>query len=292
MTEIFVHTGNGAANAQALVSETGQTPDALSAFLSGGEAPDWQFGAGQLGGSGQEIALWSIPLTEDGAGVDALRDAAAGGRNADYTAWAESIADNGAREDGEPIYIRPDWEIGGEWFTWTARAQADTEAYKGAFGQMAASFRSVDPDFQMVWDAAADRGDQTYLYPGDDAVDVIGGSHYWQRQWQGDDPAAAFDKTVNGYSFGLAQLDAFAEEHGKPIAITELGASGADAGAWFDEVQEWAAGQDNLAFVNVWYDGPESGFDGRSNPAAVGDFLAEGLGGSTQNLGQDDVVIA
>ena len=92
---------------------------------------------------------------------------------------------------------------------------------------------------------------------------------------------AAFDRTVNGYEFGLAQIDAFAEEHGKAIAITELGASGADAGAWFDEVQEWAAGQDNLAFVNVWYDGPESGYDGRSNPAAVGELLAEGVGGGT-----------
>ena len=36
------------------------------------------------------------------------------------------------------------------------------------------SFRSVDSDFQMVWDPTADRGDQTYLYPGDDVVDVIG----------------------------------------------------------------------------------------------------------------------
>ncbi len=292
MAEVFVHTGNGAANAQALVAETGQTPDALSAFLGGGVGPDWQFSGDQLGGSGLEIGLWSIPLTEDGAGVDALRDAAAGGRNDDYTAWAESIADGGARADGEPIYIRPDWEIGGEWFPWTARAQADAEAYKEAFGQMAGSFKSVDSDFQMVWDAAADRGDQTYLYPGDDVVNVIGQTHFFQRQYQGDDPVAAFDKAVDGYAFGLAQLDAFAEERGKPVAIAELGANGADAGAWFDEVQEWAAGQDNLAFVNVWYDGPESGYDGSSNPAAVGELLAEGIGGGTPNRVQEDVLIA
>ena len=172
------------------------------------------------------------------------------------------------------------------------RAQADPDAYKGVFGQMADSFRTVESDFQMVWDAGADRGDPTYVYPGDDAVDVIGPTHYFQRQYQGDDPVAAFDQAVNGYAFGLAQLDAFAEERGKPIAITELGASGDDAGAWFDEVQEWAAGQDNLAFVNVWYDGPESGYDGSSNPAAVGELLAEGVGGGTPNRVQEETRIA
>jgi Glycosyl hydrolase family 26 len=275
-----------------LVAETGQTPDALSAFLSGGVGPDWQFSEQYLGGSGQEIGLWAIPLLEDGAGVDALRDAAAGGRNDDYTDWAETIADSGTRADGEPIYIRPDWEIGGEWFEWTARAQADVEAYKDAFGQMADSFRSVDSDFQMVWDPTSDRGDQTYLYPGDEAVDVIGQSHYFIREFQGDDPVAAFEKVENGYSFGLSQIDAFAEERGKAIGITELGVSGADAGVFFDEVQAWAAGQDNLAFVNVWYVGPESGYDGRSNPAAVGEFLAEGVGGGSPNAVQEDILIA
>jgi hypothetical protein len=264
MAEVFAYVGNEAADARALVAETGQTPDALSAFLGGGVGPDWQFSEEYLGGSGQEIGLWSIPLVEDEAGVDALRDAAAGGRNDDYTAWAESIAESGTRDDGEPIYIRPDWEIGGEWFPWTERAQADPEAYKEAFGQMADSFRSVDSDFQMVWDPTADRGDQTYLYPGDDVVDVI----------------------------GLAQIDAFAEERGKAIALTEFGASGDDAGAWFDEVQEWAAGQDNLAFVTVWYDGPESGYNGRDNPAAVAELLAEGVGGGTPFQSSEGTLIA
>jgi hypothetical protein len=292
MAEVFAYVGNEAADARALVAETGQTPDALSAFLGGGVGPDWQFSEEYLGGSGQEIGLWSIPLVEDEAGVDALRDAAAGGRNDDYTAWAESIAESGTRDDGEPIYIRPDWEIGGEWFPWTERAQADPEAYKEAFGQMADSFRSVDSDFQMVWDPTADRGDQTYLYPGDDVVDVIGQAHYFQREFQGDDPVAAFDMTVNGYEFGLAQIDAFAEEHGKAIALTEFGASGDDAGAWFDEVQEWAAGQDNLAFVTVWYDGPESGYNGRDNPAAVAELLAEGVGGGTPFQSSEGTLIA
>jgi beta-mannanase len=154
------------------------------------------------------------------------------------------------------------------------------------------SFRSVDSDFQMVWDPTADRGDQSYLYPGDDVVDVIGQAHYFQREFQGDDPVAAFDMTVNGYEFGLAQIDAFAEEHGKAIALTEFGASGDDAGAWFDEVQEWAAGQDNLAFVTVWYDGPESGYNGRDNPAAVGELLAEGVGGGTPFQSSEGTLIA
>ncbi len=96
----------------------------------------------------------------DGGDVAALREIAAGQHIGDHTRRAQEVLASRAG-DGDPIYIRPDWEIGGEWFEWTRDAQQDL-------------------------------GPVEQFYPGDNAVDVISTDIYWNPQWMGADPRHAF----------------------------------------------------------------------------------------------------
>jgi Glycosyl hydrolase family 26 len=264
MAELGVFVGNQPSALAQFESWLGRPVDGVLGYTGGsswGDAdPGWQLSSSFLGGTGREI-LWSIPMYPDGGGVEMLREVAAGTHNGHYTEWAKKILASRSG-DSDPIYVRTTWELGGEWFPWTADAKADPAAYRAAFQQFAKSFHDVSDRFDMVWDFNSDRGPVEQWYPGNEAVDVISQDIYWTPEFQGGDPAAAFDKMVNGYSRGLAWMADFAAQHGKPMAISEWSVQGDNAGPFIEAMQKWIASHD-VAYATYWNDGPESGYDGR-----------------------------
>jgi beta-mannanase len=156
----------------------------------------------------------------------------------------------------DPIYVRTAWELGGEWYHWTAAAKSDPTAFIDAFRHFADSFHSVSSRFKIVWDVVADRGPVEQWYPGDAHVDVIGQDVYWHPQWNGTDPNAAFEVHKSGMEFGLDWIASFAAQHNKAIAIPEWGVPGDNAstmdGARFaDLMQQWIATH-KVAFADYW----------------------------------------
>ena len=263
-TGVFV--GHEASKVGEFENAVGAQAGSVLAYTSGQDwdtpNPEWQLSGEFLGGAGRLIN-WSIPMTPDNGGAAAMREAASGAHNERYAGWARSIL--GSRQgDNGPIYVRTAWELGGEWFPWTQAAQEDPEAFKGAFQQFSKAFRGVSNRFQMVWDFNSDRGPVEQWYPGDEAVQVVAQDIYWTKDFQGNDPVAAFEKSVNGYSRGLAWMADFAAEHGKRMAIPEWGApmdAGQDAATWIGLMHDWMNKHD-VAYANYWNDGHGSGYDG------------------------------
>ena len=281
MAELGVFIGNRPAALAQFESWLGQPVDAVLGYTGGGSwgdaDPGWQLSSGFLGGTGREI-LWSIPMYPDGGGVGMLREVASGKHNGTYTEWAEKILASRAG-DSDPIYVRTTWELGGEWFPWTADAEADPAAYRAAFQQFAKSFHDVSGRFDMVWDFNSDRGEVEQWYPGDQAVDVISQDIYWNPQWTSTDPVAAFDKLANGYPRGLTWMADFAAQHGKPVAISEWSVHGDNAAPLINAMKDWVATH-NIVYVTYWNDDARSGYDGKmsdgrwpNSGAALRDFF-------------------
>ena len=242
----------------------GADVDAVHAFGADGIDPTWQLEPEWMGGAGKPI-VWSIPFARDADGPEEYRAIAEGSRTEEFRSWAEEILASRSG-DGDDIFVRTTWEVGGEWFPWTEVAQQDPDAFKGAWQEFARAFHEVSPRFRMVWDATADRGDVEQFYPGDDAVDVVSQDIYWQRQWQGDDAAAAFEQASSGYDWDLDDMAAFARERGKGIAVSEWAAGGDDAAGFVDGFREWILEQEasglDVEYATYWNDVDGSGYDG------------------------------
>ena len=285
MAELGVFIGNRPAALAQFESWLGQPVDAVLGYTGGGSwgdaDPGWQLSSGFLGGTGREI-LWSIPMYPDGGGVGTLREVASGKHNGTYTEWAEKILASRAG-DGDPIYVRTTWELGGEWFPWTADAEADPAAYRAAFQQFAKAFHDVSGRFDMVWDFNGDRGEVEQWYPGDGAVDVISQDIYWQSEWAGSDPVKAFEWNATR-GRGLDWMADFAAKHGKPMAISEWGVHGDDAGPFIKAMKQWIDTH-NVVYATFWNEGEGSGYDGTisngrwpNSGEALREFFGSGSG--------------
>ncbi|GAA0584699.1 hypothetical protein GCM10009416_23860 [Craurococcus roseus] len=285
MTKLGVFIGNLPADLKQFEGWLGKPVDGVLGFTgsqSWGDAdPGWQLTSGFLGGTGRHIN-WSIPAWPDSGGVGAMREVANGQHRDKHTDWAQKILASRSG-DGDPIYVRTTWELGGEWFPWTGHAKEDPEAYKKAFGQFADAFHDVSPRFKIVWDFVPDRGEVTQWYPGDEAVDVISQDVYWHTQYSGTDPVAAFDRAVNGMSRGLAWVADFAAQHGKPIAISEWGVpgDGYDGAKYIELMQAWME-EHNVVYADYWnsksaYDGLLSDGGPSASAAKLKQMMQEGI---------------
>jgi beta-mannanase len=224
--------------------------------------PSWQiFMPNFLGGTRRKI-LWSIGMWPEEAGIDGMRAVAAGKRNLEFTRWATDILKS-RFADRDPIYVRTTWEIGGEWFSWTAFAKQDPFAYRRAFQNFAASFHKVSNRFKIVWDFTGNRGPVEQWYPGDAACDVISQDIFWYPQWSSTDPFEAFMWSRRA-DRGLDWMKNFAAQHNKPMAISEWGVTGLQGdtgGVFIEEMKKWLD-SNRVAYATYWNGTAASGYDG------------------------------
>ena len=120
------------------------------------------------------------------------------------------------------LYIRFAHEMNGDWFPWAVRP-ADIGNFKAAWVRFFNLKRSIFPGAELVFGTNTNTSGSNMDYdwrtisPGDQYVDV------YSVDWYSDRCASNF--TVDGYGAptGLLQHQQFAEQHGKPIGISEWG---------------------------------------------------------------------
>ncbi|MBD0270538.1 MAG: hypothetical protein ICV73_01290 [Acetobacteraceae bacterium] len=253
MVQLGVYVGNDPADVAKFEAWLGRPVDLVAANT--GERswtdmdPEWQFRDVFLGGTDRPM-LWSIPLFPQ---TSSLAEVAAGGGDAHFKAFAQTILANAIPSADGNIYVRTGWEVGGDMFAWSAQAKANPEAFRQAFAHFADAFHGVSDKFKIVWDAVGDRGNVTQFYPGDKYVDVVSQDFYWQPQWSSYDPAEAFEHYAgSSQGQGLNELKAFADAHGKSFAVSEWGVKADyDATGFIEAAKAWFEANDVL-WATYW----------------------------------------
>lgn len=161
-----------------------------------------------------------------------------------------------------PVFLRPMWEMSGDWFEWSAydgdtpRAGNSPELYRAAWNRAWAIFQGgtraevdarlrgfgqtgfkgsqtrLTPARQAAWVWSAAKGPAKPFgrvrtadyYPGDEAVDWVATSfHQWENL-----PVSFWTSQIDNGFDPLARLDdlyRFAVAHGKPLMLSEWGVS-------------------------------------------------------------------
>lgn len=232
--------------------------------------------------------LYGLPLLPRGADASRLRDVADGKHDATFRKVARGLR---TRDRGDSI-VRVDWEANGTWMSYsvTSRTAAD---YRDAFARVASVMRKEAPDLLFSFDVncgsmlkgQGSRLDSlTKIYPGDDAVDLVGCSMYdWSvlgattpQQWR---LAIRPPKAV-----GLADIAAFARAHGKGMSVPEWGLAppsqegNGDNPFFIRAMHEFFVANDDVLAVESYFN--EGGTDQRSslwpqkpqNPKAAAEY--------------------
>ncbi len=197
--------------------------------------------------------LWSIhliPVTQA-----SMAEAATGAYNQSYMQAAQRLVEGSAHTGDEPIYIRTGWEFNAYWARKSASAVGQEQEYVGAYQQFVESFRAVSDRFVFEWtpNIGTDGSvDVEAAYPGDKYVDIIGMDFYWDSQswWSTQDPVAAWNYMLT-QPYGLNWLVEFAEQHGKPIGISEWGVNSNNAAPFIELAQQWFEDH-NVIYQNYW----------------------------------------
>ena len=209
---------------------------------------------------------WSIPLTFKGT---PLKDVAAGLHDSDFRVAAEAIA--AAQPDA---VIRIGWEMNGDWMAWAA-AGVEVE-YIGAYRHAVRVFRAASPRFKFDWCVNWGRNQvpPDLLYPGDDAVDVIGADVY-DLPYEADVVKRWREKVLET-PFGLDWLVRFSAQHDKKMSVPEwgVGLSGAADDPYFiDRMRDWfAAHADRIAY-QAYFAVPPHDFESGNFPKSEARFL-------------------
>lgn len=196
--------------------------------------------------------------------------------NGSYDAWLAERAD-AARALGKPLFLRPLWEMNGDWSSWDGVHNGrDPGAYVEAWRRLHDIFTRAGAD-NVIWvwspnarDVPAERWNHwTNYYPGDDYVDWVG---------------------MDGYNWGTAvpwhSWRSFATIFGplyksyagrKPIMVAETASTeiGGDKAAWIASARSSLARRFPAIKALVWFDSnKETDWRVNSSPQALSSFLA------------------
>jgi beta-mannanase len=170
-----------------------------------------------------------------------LAEVAAGARDSSFLSVAQQIA--AAVTSGE-IRCRIGWEFNGSWFPW---ASAGVESdYIAAFRRVVGILRGVSDRFVIEWAPNYSTPDSInggmvnpeLSYPGDDVVDVIGMTAYYEGQYDGTNPTVAWNyKRTAPYGFQW-QVE-FARAHTKRLVLSEWGVDQDGQESYISAVKQW-----------------------------------------------------
>lgn len=186
------------------------------------------------------------------------------------------------------VYYRFQHEFNGNWFPWSA-TEGTASQFIAGWRRFADIFRETlqgDRRFQLVWCANGGTQSQAVrdirtLWPGDDAVDVIGVDYYdfFPIASQSDWNAQTLKVDRGGGPIGIGAWHLFAGDRGKAIALPEWGNQFGDNPLFIDVMHEffdsYRVTSPKDAAGNVLY---EVYFNQRLNngtPATEGDFRVQ-----------------
>ena len=243
-----VYVGNYPSDYTAYELWSGKRGDGVQLHSGRANWTDWSSSLRWLIGLWSGInrtIFWTIPLIPQGT---SLEEANRGRYNSYYIAAARDLASG--YPNASKIYIRTGWEFNGNWQPWAARGKE--AAYRGAYRQFVASFRSVSSRFVFEWTPnVGDLGmNPESAYPGDDVVNIIGMDFYYNHQWDSADGAKAF-AWKRDEKYGLAWHQAFAKLHRKPTAYAEWGISRNSDAAYVQAASDWFK-KYNIVYASYW----------------------------------------
>ena len=256
---------NAAAQYQSFVSAMGSAPKMLNGYVDPrfGES-EWvgnaQWSAGKMISAsyarpGNIIPVLGIPMAANGedAGTS-FRNIASGSEDAVFNGIFAAYANKGYKT----IYIRPGWEMNGDWYPWsvTSANAADFVAAFRRIADLAHNFPGAT--IKVIWNPAF-RGfvDYNSIYPADQYVDMIGLDTYGVDAG-GTPDSSVFDESSGPTDFSLKSALAMAIENGKPLALPEVGAGTNDTTFPANVATVIAASSAQIAFVTLW-DDPSGG---------------------------------
>ncbi len=163
------------------------------------------------------------------------------------------------------IFIRYAHEFNGNWYQWKV-TPADNEAFKTAwrrFYQMVQEeLVSKGRDAKVAWSpnfSGHNGMDTRENWPGDAYVDVVSLDYYdWDQSRDEASWASNFMRTDNGAPRGPGAWQSFAKAHGKPMALSEWGPTGADTPSdnpfFIKKMNEFFRANAGTGPGQVWYD--------------------------------------
>ena len=170
-----------------------------------------------------------------------------------FMTWLEKAADffeSIKTADGQliPIIFRPWHEHTGSWFWWGQKL-CTTEQYK-ALWQMTYDYMTAERGLDnLVWSYSPGAGELSSAevfgerYPGDEIIDMVGFDCYCGTDYE------RYTKSMKN---ALDITKAFAEEHGKLMAITETGHEGVKNAKWWTEVLYPVMKDYPVSYVLLW----------------------------------------
>jgi mannan endo-1,4-beta-mannosidase len=170
-----------------------------------------------------------------------------------FMGWLANAADfmeSIKTADGQqvPLIFRPWHEHTGSWFWWGQRL-CTTEQYK-ALWQMTYDYMVKERGMtQLVWAYSPGAGELSSAevfgerYPGDEIIDMVGFDCY---------AGADRERYLASMKNALDITKAFAQEHGKLMAITETGYEGIKDPKWWTEVLYTVMKDYPVSYVLVW----------------------------------------
>ncbi len=144
-------------------------------------------------------------------------------------AQSESIANTLVAAGQSHAIIRVMWEFNNNlsgWFqNWNQLTLPTAASFISAFDTVAAGFRAVSPNFQIMWNPNGGTGNTNGVswqseYPGKSEVNIIGVDQY----------------DFSGYAANIQAAVSFAQAQGLPVAIPEWGLNGSDDPSYVNDV--------------------------------------------------------
>ena len=177
-------------------------------------------------GSGYRM-IWSVPMLPESGGASLP----AGGATGAYNMYFSQLARNPVAAGMGDSYLRLGWGVQSVAIPWYPAGQSSY--FVEYWRQIVSTMRTVPgANFSFVWNPS--RGDNgpkdkamgnfADYYPGDAYVDVIGMDVY-DTSWNHypGESAEFRDHADPGVGAWTGSLEIFADKHGKPLAIPELG---------------------------------------------------------------------
>jgi hypothetical protein len=202
------------------------------------EGPDWALSP--WWGSNRQL-IYSVPLFPHTATQKAAQSGkslakCAAGDDDDH--WAQ-LGKNLMSHHLATTVVRPGWEFDASWYVWAAKGRVDD--YVSCFRHLVTAMRGVPGQhFQFLWNPAEGVHEfpAEQAYPGNEYVDYVGVDIYdtsWAKETyplaatapadeRAQVQAAVWNNLLTG-DHGLQFWQAFAQSHGKRMAIPEWGLS-------------------------------------------------------------------
>lgn len=255
---------------KSLQSETGRTADYVMWYegwtgsYNGFDAAEFQ----------QVLANGSTPIITwmSGSPSDPISDAsiAAG----EYDSYIRSWAD-GLKSLGQPVILRFDHEMNGNWYSWSPGQDGNTAAsfvaaWRHVYDVFAAAGAS---NVIFLWTPNVDYAGETSMasvYPGDAYVGMVGLDGY---NW-GDESGHSWQTPAQVFDQSLKELAAITD---KPVLLGEVGSSsvGGDKAEWINQFFALLEADRSVTGF-VWFDyDQETDWEINSSPQSLAAFVAD-----------------